>query len=312
MKINSGHTAAICSALFIGLSYMFMKVGLGYVSMNLLLAQRFTLGFILFGFITLFIKIGKLTIKDYIKLMPLGIISPLFTFYLQGNGLRFIGSSEAGVITALAPVMTMILASLLLKEKPKFIQIIGTFISVTGVIMIFMFKGTNFGPNSIAGIISVTLSVLGFVIIGILVKQLIKTYTFIQIAFVSMTVGSIGFNLNYFISDGSLSAYIDMSHPPVYFLSLIYLSSFATVFSVLASNYSLSKLSANQFSIFSNLTPVISIVAGTLILKEPFSFIQGIGTVMVITGVIAANYQGSSQNLVSMHSDMQACLNETP
>lgn len=295
MKINSGHISAICYATFIGLSYMFTKIGLNHVSMDLLLAHRFTFGFVIFAFIAFFTKMERLTPKDYMKLLPLGIISPIFTFYLQSFGLKYIGSSEAGVIMALMPVMTIVFATIMLKERPKIIQIIGTLISVLGVITIFLFKGTNFSEGNMIGIISVSLSVLGFVMIGILVKRLITTYTFIQISFVLLFVGTIAFNSNYFLGGGSISAYLNTTHSSAYFYSLFYLGSFSTAFSVLASNYALSKLTASQFSIFGNLTPVISVLAGTFILKEPFGIIQVIGTLMVIIGVIAANYQKKSK-----------------
>lgn len=115
---NKAYMAAIGLALIVGFSFMITKLTIGTASPIETLAHRFTV-----SFLTLLIFILTGTIKLHFKwdevkiLLPLSFFYPILFFSFQIYGLQYIASSEAGIIQATAPIMTMILAGLLLKEK---------------------------------------------------------------------------------------------------------------------------------------------------------------------------------------------------
>ncbi len=50
-------------------------------------------------------------------------------------------------------------------------------------------------------------------------------------------------------------------------------------------NYSISRMTVTQSAIFGNISTVVSILAGVLVLKEDFFWYDFIGAVMIIAGV---------------------------
>ena len=55
-------------------------------------------------------------------------------------------------------------------------------------------------------------------------------------------------------------------------------------------NYSISEIGATRTASFAVLATVVSVVAGVVFLNEPFSFAQGVATVLVLAGVYGANH----------------------
>ncbi|MDU5950236.1 MAG: DMT family transporter, partial [Paenibacillus macerans] len=58
-------------------------------------------------------------------------------------------------------------------------------------------------------------------------------------------------------------------------------------------NYALSKLEASRVSVFSNLSTVVSIAAGAMVLGEKVTVYHVIGSLLIIAGVTGANLLGA-------------------
>ena len=54
-------------------------------------------------------------------------------------------------------------------------------------------------------------------------------------------------------------------------------------------NESVARLGPGQTGSFASVCTLVSVIAGVVLLKESFSFIQGIGTALVLVGVYRAN-----------------------
>ena len=75
-----------------------------------------------------------------------------------------------------------------------------------------------------------------------------------------------------------------------FLISLLYLSVACSVIATMLRNYSISEIGATRTASFAVLTTVVSVVAGVVFLNEPFSFAQGVATVLVLAGVYGANH----------------------
>ena len=76
---------------------------------------------------------------------------------------------------------------------------------------------------------------------------------------------------------------------------MIYLSVFSSVAAFMALNFGSSYIPVSQASIFANLTTVISIVAGVVVLHEAFTLPQVIGAALILVSVYVASVTGQSQ-----------------
>ncbi|WP_145153302.1 DMT family transporter [Paenibacillus xylanexedens] len=307
--MNTTHTrgyayiAAILYAAIIGLSFLFVKMTVTVAHPIDVLAHRFALSLIVVSIPVIFgwIKI-RLSLRDLWRIIPLGLLSPVLFFAFQAFGLVSSNSSEAGIIQAMAPVFTLVLASVFLKERTSTMQKLFLLLSVAGVVFIFMMQGNGMSVGNLKGIALLLLSTVCFAGYGVLARPLTQKYKPMELTWVTLMVGCIVFNAASLIrhaSSGSMMDYIKPLGDSSYLGALAYLAILSTMISTLLASYALTHLEASQMSVFSNLSTLISIVGGAWILHEPVSGYHFIGALLIITGVLGTNMSGRKHRLVS-------------
>lgn len=292
-KIKLAYLSAIANAIIVGLSFIFMKITLIYTDPLNILAHRFTVSFItisipiLLGWIEL--NIGLEGMK---KILPLSIFYPALFFAFQSFGLSYISSSEAGIIHATIPIITLILATFLLKEKTTLLEKISVFLSVGGVVYIFLMKGINFKSSSFIGILLIFLSAISSSSYNVLARKIVQKYKFIDVTYVMIFIGFISFNLLSIVDrlyKGDLETYFSAFSSQDFLISILYLGILSSVVTSLLSNYALSIISAPKVSVFNNLSTLVTVVAGVLLLNETLYYYHVIGIVSIIIGVLGTN-----------------------
>ncbi|MDT9722902.1 DMT family transporter [Paenibacillus sp. ClWae2A] len=307
--MNTTHTrgyayiAAVLYAAIIGLSFLFVKMTVTVAHPIDVLAHRFALSLIVVSIPVIFgwIKI-RLSLRDLWRIIPLGLLSPVLFFAFQAFGLVSSNSSEAGIIQAMAPVFTLVLASVFLKERTSTIQKLFLLLSVAGVVFIFIMQGSGMSIGNLKGIALLLLSTVCFAGYGVLARPLTQKYKPMELTWVTLMVGCIVFNSASLIrhaSSGSMMDYIKPLGDTSYLGALAYLAILSTMISTLLASYALTHLEASQMSVFSNLSTLISIVGGAWILHEPVSGYHFIGALLIIAGVLGTNMSGRKHRLVS-------------
>ncbi|WP_339189904.1 DMT family transporter [Paenibacillus sp. FSL R5-0490] len=307
--MNTTHTrgyayiAAVLYAAIIGLSFLFVKMTVSVAHPIDVLAHRFALSLIVVSIPVIFgwIKI-RLSLRDLWRIIPLGLLSPVLFFAFQAFGLVSSNSSEAGIIQAMAPVFTLVLASVFLKERTSTMQKLFLLLSVAGVVFIFMMQGSGVSMSNLKGIALLLLSTVCFAGYGVLARPLTQKYKPMELTWVTLMVGCIVFNAASLIrhaSSGSMMDYIKPLGDTSYLGALAYLAILSTMISTLLASYALTHLEASQMSVFSNLSTLISIVGGVWVLQEPVDSYHYIGALLIIAGVLGTNISGRKHKLVS-------------
>ena len=271
------YAAAIGHTFITGLSFMFSKIGLGYSTPWDLLAYRFTA-----SFIAVMIPVAlrwisfDFTAERIRKILPLALFYPLSFFAFQTFGLQYLTSSEASILLASMPVFTLILASYFLREETSLLQKLSVMLSVAGVVYITANKGASLNFTNIKGVTMILLSALSFSVYSILVKKLARNFTILEMSYIMIVISFIFFNAmslaRHVIKGTAGSFFAPLSEP-----------GFIVAF-VSAISKSLSKM-----CVFTNLSTVISIIAGVVFLKENIYFYHLIGSLMIISGVVGTN-----------------------
>lgn len=259
------------------------------------MAHRFTAATAGLFFFYLFRRKGWPVI-DRKKIFPLLVLSlfyPLLLFSMQAVGLQFTTASEAGILSATAPIFTVILAALFLKEKSSFWQIIFILLSVGGVVYIMYKNGLGeVSSETLKGDFFILLSVVSMAIYFVLGRKFTQLSNAMEITFFMTVIACVVFNLMAVVvhlSSGTLPIYFDAFKSSEFLWSILYLgilSSFVTSF---LTNSALTIIPASQVSIFNNISPVIAIFAGVLFLDETLRAYHIIGAIMVLTGIIGMN-----------------------
>lgn len=293
MKKKSAYISAVLFSVFIGLSFLFMKMALAYTEPRVVLAHRFAIGagvFALYRYFTgqaIFVKWSKI-----VEILPVAVFYPVLFFFLQGLGLLSLSSSEAGMIHAMVPVMTLILATVFFKERTTMVQKLSVMVSVTGLVYIFSMKGIRLESMNQMGLVFALLSALASALYGLLAKKRLKDHSYIDLTYIILLVGFFAFHILFLLGTGLQGLWHAYTLPffeEGYLMSILYLSIFSSVLSSLFSARALTILPASQMSVFNNLATLISIGAGFVVLNEPLEGYHIIGGGLILAGVVGTN-----------------------
>lgn len=291
---TKAYISALLYSFIIGFSFMFVKLALTITSPLDTLAHRFTVAFIaanipvIFGFVKL-----NISFKNILALLPLAIFYPALFFAFQAFGLVYTNSSEAGIIQAAIPIFTMILASYFLKEYTNTWQKTSVFISVVGVIYIFIMNGIGAYETNFIGVILILLSALSSACYNVLARKMTKKFKLMDLTYTMTAIGFISFNLIAIVSHinkGTTTVYFKPFTNSTFLISILYLGLLSSLLTALLLNYSLSYIEAAKISVFSNLSTLITIIAGVVFLHEQIAYYHIVGTLMIVLGVIGTNF----------------------
>jgi len=286
-KSNITFLGFLYSTIF-GLMFMFTKLLLDSVTDEYhLIAFRFIFASLT---LTVLIKLNYVKVnfkgKPTKKLVHTNIL-PIFQSILSVKSLKYIPSSQAGIIVALSPIIVTILSVFMLNEKPKVKTIIFIVLSFTGVIIINC-NAFKEGLLTIKGIMLMLVSVFAGSLYTIESRKLFDIYTPMEVCYSSVLMGLIFFNcvsIYKHITSGIIMNYLLPLSNFKALIGLFYIGSIANGFGFLLSRLVLSKVTATKAVIFTNFISVVSIIAGIIFLKESFQLNHIIGAMMILSGV---------------------------
>ncbi len=290
------YLAGVFVSTIFGMSFMFTKQALDSFGTFHLLAFRFSLAASVLSLLAILgvIKI-QLKNKPIKELMLLCLFQPLSYFIFETFGVKLTSSSQAGMMIALIPVVVTLMAVVFLKESPNKMQSSFIAVSVLGVLFIIALSGDLRSEGSLAGIAILMGAVLSGATFNILSRRLSVHFKPVEITFIMMWVGALSFNIIAVIDSmihGTLGSYFSGFGSWQAVSAILYLGGLSSICAFFMLNYMLSKLPASSSAVFSNLTTVISIIAGVFVRHEPFHWYQLVGGCMIILGVWGTNFFG--------------------
>jgi len=295
------HLAGLTMATIFGFSFMFSKVALNYVSPIGLIAYRFLVAFIVFELLRQF-KVIKIEFKksQFKYLFWVALFQPILYFLFETYGLQLTTSGEAGMMIALIPIFVTILSTLILKEKPKGIQLIFILLSVFGVLFIQFMKSNGDLNGELLGFFLLFGAVLSAALFNIASRSASKEVRPFALTYFMMLFGAVIFNLMYIINltmeSRVLDYFTNLSHIEL-LLPILYLGIVASISGFFLVNFALSKAPAHITSIYSNLSTIVAVIAGALLLGETLLYYHYIGSLMIVLGVYGTVYFRKHQKM---------------
>ncbi|WP_127530058.1 DMT family transporter [Paenibacillus kobensis] len=287
---------AVLNAVILGISFLLAKIVLDYANPLDALAFRFAASFLA---MSIPVALGRVKLsyrgKPVYKVLLLAITYPLGFFTLQAFGLKHATSAEGGILYAFTPVVTMIIASLFLKEKTSVLQKLSILLSVFGVVFIFVMKGNRIDFSNLTGISLLLLTCIAFAGYIILVRLLLKQFSPAEMAYLILGTGCVVFlaiTITSHAIDGTLGHYFAPLTSSTFISAILFLGVASSLGTALLSNYILSKMEASRMSVFANLATIVSMAAGAVFLGEEVTFYHLIGSVLIIAGVMGTNLLG--------------------
>lgn len=300
------HLAGILYATIFGFTFMFSKVAMNYVSPIGLIAYRFLIAFLVYEVLRLMKIVNIRFEKRHMgPLFLVALFQPILYFLTETYGLSLTTSGEAGLMIAMIPIFVTILSSLILKEKPRPIQLIFIFLSVAGVIFIQVFKVQDGIAFEAVGYLLLLGAVLSAALFNIASRNASKALKPYEITYFMMLYGAVVFNMLYLsklVYEGRVLDYVRNLYHIELVLPILYLGIVASIGGFFLVNFALSQAPAHITSIYSNLSTIVAIVAGAFLLNEKLEYYHYIGSAMIIIGVYGTVSFRKYQNKISKQS----------
>lgn len=288
MKTTSykGVIASIVMSVIIGLQFYFIKGLTKIFSKNLLsfIALRFFIALIAIIFF-----IPKSAFKKAFnkKMILFSLIAPFCNIMAQTYGVALCDVTTVGYVSSIGPAITVMAGWLVLKEKISKSQILSLALVVAGTVLIAS-KGGN---SSIIGLGSLLIlaALICRSIYAVLSKKQSGNYSFLELSFAQMLWGFVWFTLAALIFEGISFAenFGNILSEIGFFdiLSLFYVSVCSITIVYILNNYTISKISIRLSGIMSNLTFVITLISGVVLLGEKATLPALVGSTLIIIGI---------------------------
>lgn len=274
-------TTAIWGSMYVFAKYVFVLLPpMAFLFYRFLLGGLILLGVYLFtGGKLSNIRIKKSDIK-YILLISL-------CGYFLGIGLQLLGTdycdaSLASLINSTNPVIIILLALFILKEKVNKRQIFSVFCALAGTVLII---GQINGADSLLGAILSCGAVVFWSFGSVMVRFISDKYDAMVVTILSMFIcAAAAFPFSVY---QQVVAPMDFAAiTPMFVFSFLFIVVISTGFSFLLWNKALSLVSAATCSMFYPIQPLVSALLGILLLGEQLSLTFILGGALIIFGVL--------------------------
>lgn len=227
---------------------------------------------------------------DWKYLLGLAACEPCLYFLFEALALQNTSAAQAGMVTALLPLLVAMGAFVFLKERVSRTTLGGFLLALVGAVWLSLAGSADeHAPNPLLGNFYELLAMLCATGYTLLLKHLSARYSpFLLTAMVAF-VGTL-----FFLPLALLAAPLPQTVSPLGLGAVAYLGVLVTVGAYGLYNFGVSRLPASQASGFTNLIPVFTLVFAMLLLGERLNSMQLYAALLVFAGVALSQWRSAA------------------
>jgi drug/metabolite transporter (DMT)-like permease len=271
-----------------GLAFPLIQIGLEDFSPILLGFLRFALASaILFVFVLIRYHPSEITAtvrREWKSLLALGVLYVTIPNITQNMGLEHGTSSIASVIQSSGPVMTLIFAVLLLKERMTKMKGIGTIIAMAGTVLLVVSGGLSLEDEDFVSNVLILISATSYGLAWVSAKRMIERNSPVLVIGLGLVFGTILLGLAVpFETD--VKAVYDMESV----VNLAVLGIFCAGLSSVLYLSSLEREEVSRMAFLIYLMPVFASVFAWVLMDQGVEAITAVCGAIIVVGIIIAN-----------------------
>ena len=253
----------------------------------------------LFWLVSLFQPYEKVERKDYIKIFAasmLGFLTCQLTFLV---GIPHITPMDCSILTAMAPIYTMVVAAIAIKEPITLKKSLGVAISFAGIIYLIISRVTVAGgavESTPFGIVMIILNSLSFSMYLGIFKPLIAKYsvvTFMKWIFLFSAIVATPLSLRGLIN-------VDwVGIPTKQYAELAYLIICATFVTYFLIPIAQKRIRPTLVSMYSYVQPIIAIAVSIAVGMDTLTWQKILATALVFGGLVIVTRSRAAKSLHS-------------
>lgn len=277
--------AAFAASAIYGINHTLAKgVMPTYIEPFGFILLRVTGAAVLFWIISLFFPKEKIATSDWPRILGCAFFGMVINMLFFFKGLSLSTPINSSVIITLSPVMVLILASILIKERITLLKTLGIIIGMAGAIVLVLFSSEESinAPNVPVGNMLFIVNAFSYGLYLILVKPLTKKYSSITLMkwlfFIAIFI-----NLPVTIGEFTAVEWTELPFDAIWKMAYVVVGTTFTTY--LLNIYALKQLSAATISAFIYLQPLIAIAFAIAVGADKLTLVKAIAAILVFAGV---------------------------
>ena len=276
----------ILAMLLWGSSFIAMKVAVAVHDPVWVIFGRMAVASTIFGLFWRRLRSARVRRDDWGWLAFMAVCEPCLYFLFETHALKWTSASEAAMIAAMLPLMTVAAARVFLKESITFRGILGIVAALVGVMALSLSgEVTESAPDPVLGNFLEFLAMVCATGYTLAVRHLSTRYCPFFLTAFQAFAGTFFFLPALFLPGAR--------RPPEFILldwiPILYLGALVNVLAYFLYNYGLSRIPASRVSPYVNLIPVFSMLLGWLLLDERLTLTQYLAAGLVFGGTLAGH-----------------------
>lgn len=225
----------------------------------------------------------RLSAADWAKIAGLGLVGYYAASFLDFIGLQYVGAGVGRLILFLYPTLVLLLSFFFLAKKPTSRELGALVVTYAGVALVLSAQasGTQ-GKLFLFGAALVFASALFYAIYLVAGSQLIRRVGSMRFTAYSMAVATLPAVAQFFALEPVTALHLP---GPVWAYAII-LATVSTVLPLFLQAEALRRIGPSEFALIGALGPVSVAVTSAIGLDEPFTWLQALGGLLVIAGVL--------------------------
>lgn len=219
--------------------------------------------------------------RDSLAALLAGLVGYYLAMIFDFEGLVYIGAQLERLVLFVYPVYVMVLGALFFGARLSWSSLAAaavTFAGLAAVLGAGMEKG---GSAMVTGTALVTASAICFALYQLFAKKLIANIGSVLFTIVSLSGASVASLAHYAIASGDFSFSVSAN-----FIMLAAATGiFATVVPAFLVNAGLARIGPQATAMISTVSPLVTIYLAVVVLGEPFTMTDALGTALVIAGI---------------------------
>lgn len=303
MSPSRKHTVAVITAcvafVIFGFSFMFSSIALSIASTTVLLCFRFTA-----AVLTLSVAVGVNALVGRIRgrawfsfslrgkplggLLLLGLVQPVLYLVFENSSIRYTSSAVTGTVLAVVPVICILADVFISHESVTKLQILCAVACVGGVALV---ETGGEARISLLGFVCLLMTMVCDVGYYVLSRRASRQFSPLEVTFVMFLMGMVIFVPAALIQGRGRMAelFLPATQSAPFWGSVFFLGAVSSVGAYGLLNYANATLTNSEASLIGNIGTVVSVLAGVLLLKDPFTPLQAAGVVIILIFVTLAN-----------------------
>lgn len=296
VKFTAVDAMLIATTTIWGVNVVVVKLALATMHPLLFNSLRFAIAAVLSLTLLQLTERGhRLQLKDIPIIVGLGLLGHALYQVLFIFGINLTTAGNTSLLLATMPIWVALLSAAFKLDEVNVFTWAGIICSFLGISLVVLGSGKDvaFAFSSFRGDAMILMATLLMATYTLLSRPLLARYSPLQLSTYTMTAGAVAL---VFAAWPTLLATDLTTVAPIGWGGVVFSSVFAVVGGYYVWNRGLKLLGPARTAIYNNLSPVVAMLTGWIVLNEQVAISQIIGASMIFAGLILARQRMRNKN----------------